>query len=339
MKRCTLLLLALLLLPACGRAQPTPTTAAPSTTVAENTTGEPATEEEPTIRAFVPLNGEKDGVKWRTLDLDEEQNAAAGTWLEAWLQGEGSRDRWEAWNHYWDEDRTPMEFPMGQDKTIVQKLVDENEWTHQISLRDNKTGKETLLAETDREHGESPCFSRVLDERFFLYFWSGPVMDYFEIYDTKEMRGVSINMERTLQPCLLTDDTLYAQPQLSCDHAYSGPLVLAAYDLRALRRGEGLKGVNLLADIPHTPVSDLWGGELSRDGRYYLVTDVLHSTSPSLYIFDLEKKTLPVYLPDTGSRANMFAFRDAHTLYWFATAWDEDTGVAVGDTAIEFIFP
>jgi len=70
MKRFAVLLLALLLLTACGRAVPeaitTATTQAPTTSEPETTT------EEVTTIPALPSSGESNGVQWRTLDLMDE---------------------------------------------------------------------------------------------------------------------------------------------------------------------------------------------------------------------------------------------------------------------------
>jgi len=334
---CVLLCLALCCaLFGCGRAEPAATE--PTGTEIESITEEETTTEEATT-VFVPMSGESNGVTWRTVDLEDEANAEILDWITDWRSNTEWPNFWDEWGQLWDENRKPMEFSMGKDKTVIYKLADEEEWTLQILLRDNKTGKETLLMESNHEHNESPCFSRVLDDRFFLYCLADEVFDRFAVYDIKEMRDVQTDAgQQAMMPVRFKNDILYMQIEGSCDHMIGGTLRLVAYDLRASRRGKTLRGADLLADIPHEPASSIGIAELTENEHYYIVMDDM---LPALYVFDLEKKTLPLYLPEMDFGIDAwkldFAVRDEHTIYWFAADWE--VGVFTDKLAVEITLP
>lgn len=125
MRRTACLLLCLGLccaLSGCGKPAPIEPTATTITTTKAPTT----TEEITTV--FVPLSGEKNGVSWRTVDLDDKENTATKKWLEEWYvaRGPGMREYKTEW-------------PMGKEKTIVYKEGPYPE--RQLALRNNATGK------------------------------------------------------------------------------------------------------------------------------------------------------------------------------------------------------
>ena len=155
MRRLALLLLACLLLSACGRAAPEPI---PETTTVIETT----IEVETTEVLFVPISGESDGVRWRVLDLDDETNLE----LRAWLEENGtSREN--------DKER---KYKLSDTKTVFERR--QIEGPNDIFLRDKTTGKEALLIEGDKGKEDpldwyNPFISEVLDERYFVYEASG----------------------------------------------------------------------------------------------------------------------------------------------------------------------
>jgi len=308
MKHFTCLLLCLALccgLFACGAAEPEPTTAEPTTLEAESTTEEitteaPTTEEATTV--FVPLSGEENGVKWRTLDLDDEKNAQLKQWISNYAE-----DLEVSWMR-----KNPKEFPMGTEKTLVLKSM--NPYPDQIVLRDNKSARETVLLE-NRTDFEALWFYKPLDERYFLYGWDGCVeLNSIAIYDTKELKTIPIEEER-VRPCMVADGMLYLTEEDSVDHPFSGKMRLLAYDLDAMRRNGKPIGIDLLADIPHKVIA-LWSYKLTEDQHYYIV-----SGGNGLHIFDLPAKKLVLYLPqtsfgDTYPQFRMTVLHDKNTLYW-----------------------
>jgi len=313
MKRLLPLLLALLLLlAACERAVPAEETTA-ETSIEITTTEEPTTEETTTTRAAV---GE---VAWRLLE-----NTEAKKWIDKWNPEQPLQD----------------EYPMGKNKTILRK-EDEGE----IVLRDNATGKETPLLKNTYTGDEEvppedtwrgwkgPKFIEILDERYFLVHWVAyESVAGISIYDTQELRDIPVSWDEKYEsgwPCwfwyhALIDDDLYLRDTAYGE--YDGPLHLMRVDLTqldSLKRGEAIKAVNLLADIPHEPAYMVNDYKLTQNGRYFAVTDY-----DGLYIFDVLSKALLTYLPKIRlgvkiDKSEMFmafrliAMRDDHTLYWF----------------------
>ena len=184
MKRIAILLLALLLLAACGQAAPEQPTTEPTTEAA--TTG--IIEETTTEAPFAPTEGERGEISWRTVDVNAAEGREAVQWLEE-QHGLSLKER-------------DTKFPMGKDKTIRTSF-------DTIVLRDNKTGKDTVLLEKqylgeattpeeallDEVPWRYPRFVQALDERYFVYYWG-----YWEgsgdtgIFDTKNMRTILANL-------------------------------------------------------------------------------------------------------------------------------------------------
>lgn len=191
MKKLIVLLLAcLLLLAACGRTEPELEATAPTTTEIEITTEVETTAEAPTT-VFVSMSDEENGVSWRTLDLEDEANAETRKWLEEW------RAQWD----FESRKRDGAEVTMSKDKTIVRRGTYQ---TGQLVLRNNASGKETVLLE-DEYYGESdtpqqdemrwqsPICLEAIDERFFVFYWAGWSWSCgTSVYDTKEMREIPI---------------------------------------------------------------------------------------------------------------------------------------------------
>lgn len=311
---------------ACGRAEPEITTAAPTTTEAETTAGaETTTEEAVTEELTTKASATGQGVRWRVLDLDDAQNSDINKWLDEWIKNQ-ERERDE-------QDARIKEHPMGNGKTVLGKPRSDGHTN--LVLRD-KAGKETILVKS-RYLGESddplqdelnwigPSICKILDDRFFLYVWYGWEWTAgFGIYDIEEMKDIPFDTNQLLLwPCLVADDTLLYMKDSGDGGPYSGELHLLAYDLNALRRGEKMKGVNLLAGIPHKPADYETSTDLTPDGRFFIVV-----TDSELYIFDLRSKTLLLYLPKASLGVQLregwvhayfehIAMRDEHTLYWF----------------------
>jgi len=288
MKRIVLFLLALLLLlSACGRTQ------------SEPPTGTEITMEAPSV----PGDGEGGKITWRVLDV----NSAEGREVKEWL-AEGYRQ----WEDSWENPQT--EFPMGQDKTIYSR-------DYTITLRDNRTGQETVLMErtyfgeattpdeasVDEVFWKSPLFVQALDDRYFVYDWGGwEWRGDTGVYDTKNMREIPIDWDKKynvendynwgsrfsfLQIC---GGDLYL---VDAEHGpHCGPIHLMRVDLKtlgALKDGAPLMAADALADIPGVGDVDNMGSRfLTEDGRYYVLAD-----QAGLRVYDLKKKQVALELP------------------------------------------
>jgi len=307
MKRIILLLLALLLLAACGQIAPEQPTTKAAATIEETTTGAP----------FVPTEDENNEISWRTLDV----NSAEGREINAWL-AEQHEERMQ---------ERPTEFPMGKDKIIRTS-------SNKIILRDNKTGKDTVLLEkqymgeetTPEEMREEawryPRFAQALDERYFVHCWG-----YWEgsgqpaVYDTKTMRVVPIEYgdgDWYTSQQLIFADALYLLE--GTYDPWAGPLRLMRVDLKALDKlkdNESLKAVDMLADIQNVKdANDANYCIVTLDERFFIMNDM-----DGLRVYDLAQKKLLLELPNSVFGPDMedavwwrseVALRD-NRAYWF----------------------
>jgi len=272
-----------------------------------------------TTAALVPESGDGHGLRLRTLNLNDAENAEIKRWLVEWEE--------ERYNREW-----PTQFPMGNGKTVLDG--------RNIVLREN--GKETVLLEprylgeddpeTDEVAWIYPSVLEVIDERYFAFHWGGwEWIAGTSVYDTQEMREITIQWDEKTDyeyPIPIRHIAVYGDGFYLVDAAhgpYGGPLHLMRADLTqlgTLQPDEGLKAVNLLDGIPHAPASEVSDYELTSDGRWHIVTD-----RDGLYLFDLQAKVL-TYQPKTGLGVQIkedwehvyfshIAVRDEHTLYCF----------------------
>ena len=306
MKRMLPFLLALLLLlPACGQIAPEPETAIETTTEEESTIEIETATEAP----FVPTGGESGEITWRTVDITSDEGREAVQWL--------------AQRHEEIMRGTPDQFPMGKDKTIIAHNKDK------IILRDNKTGKETVLLERTyigdkttpeeallhEEAWKAPWFEQVLDDRYFVYCWvgwewSGDV----GVYDTKNMREIPVEWDKKYPPGYsfnspqIRGDTLYLFDATYGE--YDGPLHLMRVDLKALdtlKPGEALMAEDIFAEIGAKDAEMMFYRLLTEDGRY-LVTSEYRS---GLRVYDLRQKKLVLELP-----VSISGFDENESYWW-----------------------
>ncbi|MCL2494997.1 MAG: hypothetical protein FWE98_05000 [Oscillospiraceae bacterium] len=322
-----LLALAMLGLFACGRTEPEPTTTVPTTEEIETTT-EAETAEAPTT-VFVPMSGEENGVKWRTLDLEDEENAEIKAWLDDWYL------KWEPYPF-----STPKPIQLSKTKTVYRKEDAYREG--KLILRDETTGKETLLLE-DTYYGESDIAKAIddetswkrpipvdtIDERYIVVLWGGWSWQCgVSVYDIKEMREVPVkndtgymgNYFRTI------GNHIYLNTP-GDDGGYYGSLSLQRAVVTS-EMGEILIAVELLNDYPNTDDIDVqWLGwcELSPDERHYIT----HMDGGAL-ICDM-KETKPAWripFPE-GQGFSETVFRDTNTVYFISgdQYFDNDSNV------------
>jgi len=335
MKRISVFILALLLLlPACGRIAPEP--------VIEITT---TIKEELTTEASTEPGGESAEITWRTLDVNSAEGREAVQWLA---------EEHQQWEESWENPQT--EFPMGNDKTIAYK----GEYNRDIVLRDNKTGKETMLLETtyignattpeeaaaDEVFWKSPLFVQALDDRYFVYDWGGwEWRGDTGVYDTKNMRVIPIEWDKKYNEDEHFWGTRFCDPQIFADALYLtdashgpyyGPVHLMYVDLRALdavKPGQSLIAVDILEGIPGVEDAQESNWHLvSQNERYFIIAD-----TAVLRIYDLRQKKLALELP-----ASISGF-DENESYWWPDSviqrgdrvyWTDDwTGEAVNSLA------
>ena len=323
-----LLALAMLGLFACGEAESEPTTTVPTTEEIETTTeAETTTEtttEAPTTAPFIfsPMSGESNGVKWRTLDLEDEENREIKEWLDDWI---AERKRSQV------EDR-PMEYHMGDKKTITYK----NDWPkRQLVMRENATGKETVLLEgngIDGEEARNPYLIEVLDERYFIYAWGGWEWLWSTgVCDTVEHREIRIDEgDMWRQYYARRDNSIYLI-NYEDDAPLWGPLFLYKADLSQLPGP--IKSVDVLRNIPAAKeIGMVRDTLLTDDERLFIALEEeadyrILDEKAGLYIFDLKNEKLLFHLPKASLGVEMregwthayfghFALR-GKTIYWF----------------------
>jgi len=280
-----------------------------TTTNAVTTTEEPITE--PPYE-FVPASGESNGVRWRTLDWEDESNSEIKEWLE----------NWHSEQHNKSPQETPTEYPMGKTKT----LRIEDDYGGQIILRDNKSGKEEILLDGNEVYGEGvryPHLYEVLDDRYFLYCWGGWEWVWSTaVYDIKERKEYPIEADYSTR----RGNSLYFS------HDYESlcpPLCLHRIDITKLPNSINL--VNLLENIPEAKTANtvhhtVHHHEITEDGRYFVIAE-----EAGFHLFDLQKENVFFSLPraDTGIWVDWerylhdFVFRDEKTIYWHTPNYSE----------------
>jgi len=309
----------ILLISGCGT-QKTPdattTEAAASTTAATEIT---TTEAPTTTRATAPPTTAP-GVELRqqVLDLDDKVNAAIKSWLEEIAFTE-----------------RPSEYPMRNNKTVVGN-------SDGLFLRNDKTGKETLLLEAKwddpyEEHNESPYVAHQLDDRYFVYIIQGWEWHAGAgIYDTKRMKAIPIRkpngrgfpMYSFYRPA--HSDALYL---IGSDYEIAA-FAVYRIDLSKLNKAETLSiGENLLKDVPEAQSeelqSDSFSAAFSPDGRYCAVPrhDYNSSTFPNgiLAVFDLYEKAFVFQMERPGQMSDYYhgVFDDSNTLYVYGKTYDD----------------
>jgi len=324
MKRLTLLLLALALLPACGWTVPEPTTTAVITQAPTTTEMETITEAPTPTRATIMGRG----VTYNLLGLNDKQNASIKEWLDGWLE------------EYNREEEYVQEILL--DQTILNQLLEQQEETHEYLW----------------PGGVYPrCMA--FDDRFVFIEWINyKWLEHQEIYDKQEKRSIPFDTLplNAMTPFAIVNDIIYMK-NMNDDgpyyEEYFGELNLLAYDLKALQQGRPFIGIDLLASIPHEPALCVWMSELTKDGRYFIVSDV-----DSLCVFDLESKELSLqlsaallgltrntqrftYLWDQKNLQSHFAWHDGKW-YWFPIEWLGNPGDLchlVGNKIIEITLP
>ena len=96
---------------------------------------------------------EAEGDTWRVLDLDDAANAEILAWLVEYPnQAEAEK---------------PAEYKLSDGETLFERK--ESELIRTIRLRDEATGKETLLVDARRK-GKTAYVQEVLSERYFIYY-------------------------------------------------------------------------------------------------------------------------------------------------------------------------
>ena len=203
---------------ACGRTAPEPVTTVPSTVEIETTHEEPTTEEPTTV--FVPMSGESNGVMWRTLDLEDEANAALKVeFLSLFNEN--------------------VEFKMGTNTIILEKDYPK----YQYVMAENN-GKRTVILPRRGSidyGGTVATFITALDDRYFLFCWSS-VDDLcgFGIYDTKELREIPLDIEQSRWGFLKANSNLLFFTDYGQYGAYNGTKHLWAYDWTVLKQEKPL---------------------------------------------------------------------------------------------------
>ena len=319
-----LLLAGLLLLGGCNTSQrfdifSATTTSAKqlTTTEAVTTTEEPVTE--PPYE-FVPMSGESNGVRWRTLDWEDESNSEIKEWLENW---DAERDE----QH---QQETPTEYPMGKKKTLHIKTGSNGYSNTKFILRNNKSGEEEVLLEgngIDDEGVREPHLYEVLDDRYFLFCWGGWEWTWSTaIYDTKEHKEIPIDEGDMYRGFYAMRGNAVYLINYEPNGPLWGPVSLYKVDLSRLPKS--IKSVDVLKKFTAAKnAEEVYHSELTEDDRYFII-----AKETGFSIFDLQKEETLFSLPraDTGiwlnweySYLDSFVFRDEKTIYWHSPDFAE----------------
>ena len=304
MKRIFLLALLLLLLPACAWTKPAPTTAVPTTTEMESTSEAETTTEEPTT-VFVPMSGEENGVKWRTLDVAARKNAGLLEWLDSeWHNTYNYR------NYYYNRS-----YPLSDGKSFVEE-TDEGK----IILRREGRSDEALLPPDDGNTYDTPVVWDLLDDRFFVFQWTGAGHAWgLSIYDLELRKTIPIWLNSHLTHYLGSGDGVI----FLCDSG-GGDLCqitggIYRLDWTALRNGGEPRPVSLLESYLESYRDPLFDAPdfcttqmLVTGGRYFLIQNERHD---NLYVFDLQREKLALHLTFDERIHWYFAQRDDRTVY------------------------
>jgi len=200
------------------------------------------------------------------------------------------------------------------------KIVRSNE---QIEMVD-KTGKRTVLLEIDKREatGEMaerppemswryPKIKAILDDRYFLYIWMGWSWGINTgIYDTKEMKEITI-IDNVLNMVKVQGNYIYYVDAVS-EETYCEQPHLYAYDWTAIKRGEPVTGVDLLAGFNGSDAAHI-NTLLTDDARYYFLL-----MEEGLRVYDLVEKKLLTTLPQPDPNMQFLAEYNGK-VYW--TPW------------------
>ena len=299
----------ILLAGGCGTAQrfdmvaPITTEATTVTTTETTTTEAPTTAEAatalPTIAPGVAL-------RQRVLDMDDKANAE----LKRRLEENSTKKRL-------------TECPMGNGKTVVDDHAG-------LFLRDDKTGKETLLLEAKwddpyEEHNESPYVAHKLDDRYFLYIIQGWEWHAGAgIYDTKRMKAIPIEKppEKIISMYSFYRPTHSDMLYLTTSDYEVSAFAVYGIDLSKLDKAMALPiGENLLKDVSEAQSEELQSdchyAAFSSDGRYCAVLNSYALTNGVAAVFDLHKKAFIFQIEKPVSMKEYFraAFDDNNALY------------------------
>ena len=205
-----------------------------------------------------------------------------------------------------------------------------------IYLRDENSGKETLLIEGNDDDGENwynPYVEKVIDERFFWYGGTG-----YEwqtpggVYDTHRMMKLLVEFPNDDWATYVGEhdgvryyaDEIYAE---ECGQLHVYPLTLSNLDTtKSLMAGE-----NLLKDIPEADMGETYyyWQAASPDMRYFAVAE-----QSAVRIFDLQKKAFVRREPVNDAAVFRISFQDERTLHCYS-ADEYDTK----HIALEIILP
>jgi len=215
------------------------------------------------------------------------------------------------------------ETKLSSTKTLIER---DRRGVTDIYLRDETTGKETLLIEGNDDDGENwynPYVGRVIDERFFwygetFYEWQTPG----GVYDTQRMLKLPVEFPDEWAIYMGEHDGVryYADWMYGeeCGQLHVYPLTLNNLDTaNSLMAGE-----NLLKDIPEADMGETYyyWQAASPDMRYFAVTE-----QSAVRIFDLREKAFVRREPVNDVAGSLrISFEDERTLHCYS-ADEHDT--------------
>jgi len=292
MKRVCLLALGLLLLSACGRAEPAQVTIA-STTAAETTRGSMAAQD----------------IAWHVVRLSEAENerrkAEADAWIaeqKAW-EPQSPKSGWQYVSWWRDDD--------GIFRIYAEEWDEETQgWADSFLALEGNGKKGVQMRE--------PSFYNVLCRRHFIYEWVGHDGRSlgFGVYDTVERKEIPIDTDGHSMRMNIIGGPEFSMidsgigDDLEPEKTYSGPLHLMAFDCTGLHSGQPLRGVDLLEGFRGPDAMEANGSDLT--AQYYIVPE-----KSQVRIYDLRAKKLLTVIPaDTAGSDTAFYTGEDNAAYY-----------------------
>jgi len=207
---------------------------------------------------------------------------------------------------------------LSETKGLIVRSVEENEGrAPELWLRDETTGKETVIAEAKDVY--TPGVQFIIGGRYVVWTDNFGDNGHGGVYDTQRMADIPWGGEAF--PLQLYDNALWF---IATRFNNGGPLCLYRAALDGLGAAERIDlGANLLEAIPEAALDcgDLLAVALSPDCRYFAA----RGTDFGIYIFDLQANALARQIPngalpgplDTPDPVPWLEFIDSNTLWCY----------------------
>jgi len=283
----------------------------------------------PAVQILLNEPTSTNGVSWRAVDLTYRDNAQLRAWIEEnegrWRgevpaepepQSRALLRAFQAWLAAQGDNAFAIPsqsvYPLGDRQFIVARSDHPTFGISEIFLRDETTGEETLLLDSNSGLWR-PWVMEIIDERFFMYTFS---LGDVGVFDLQRMMKIPVDLS-SLFLLHYHDGVHYfirRPPDSKRLEAYT--LTLGDFDLNTAATLQVSN--DLLETIPQASTDgwDYWGwAELSPDGRYLAAEEWTNA----VHIFDLHTRQFVARVPAAFRTAEMTLscdgfWKDAHTL-------------------------